>query len=941
MRKIYFVTSTFFVTVIILTGAVFLTGQGRSRSGSAGVESFWTPEGFKVEIAATPEKTGSLIAMTFDSRGRPVVSREKGPVMILEDRNHDGQYETFLTFTDKVTNCHGLCFVGNVLYAVGDGPQGTALYRITDRDGDSQGDLVEVVGRLKGRIGEHGPHALLVGPEGLLYIVIGNHAGVAETPDPLSPHRGYEEDVLLPRYFDPNGHARSKRAPGATIFRLDFEGNKWQLVAGGWRNPYDAGFNLAGELFTFDADMEWDLGLPWFRPVRTHHVVPGGDYGWRTGSSKWPDYFPDSLPAMTDIGRGSPVGVEFYLHHVYPKKYHGAFLLGDWSRGRIYAGLHRRVGATYEENVEELVVGRPINVTDLEVGPDGFVYYTTGGRNSQGGLYRISYSGPQAKPRVAFEGIEAALAQPQPRSAWGRTRLSQLKNKLGSEWGMGLLKKIQDGRANAIDRARALELLQVYGPAPDLELLVELSRDPQTDVRAAATLYLGLHTNSQSKKALLARLADSDAFVQRRACEALVRTHITPTTELDASFIDSLWPLLGHSERFVRYSARELLERTNRNLWRDRALKEEDTGTAIISLLALVQTISGTWDMDELLSREQKLLQSDLSDDELLRLMRIIQLSFIRGEGVQWPKLIDPMGQNLLDRFPSGDWRLNRELARTLAYLQVPGTVEKLLEAMSRETNDREQAIFYVYCLRTISQGWSREQREVFIRWFEKTQKEDWRGGFSFSGFLEAMWTTWLESLPEDEKKAAMVRLPKLSPVLAAGQTKRIPTFSKSGWTQKLSKQELTEFLVWDPMAYRGSAERGKLAYQKAFCDSCHRLGDVGSEAGPDLTTVGMRFSREDLIQAILFPSRTVSDLWNTVEVTVRDGNSYLGTVANEDAQVLVLRQMGGPRVYISKRDIVKKQVSEKSSMPEGLLNILTSQEVWDLFAYLEKGSSQ
>ena len=840
MRKIFPPTSVLSMTVVALTGAAFLAGQGRGRGGATSVENFWTPEGFKVEVAAAPEKTGSLVAMTFDSHGRPVISREKGPVIILEDRNRDGQYETFLTFTEEVKNCQGLCFVGDVLYAVGEGPQGTALYRVTDRDGDSRGDRVELVGKFRGRMGEHGPHALFVGPEGLLYIVIGNYAGVAVTPDPLSPHRADREDVLLPRYFDPKGHAREIRAPGATIFRLDFEGRNWELVAAGYRNPYDAAFNLAGELFTLDADMERDLGLPWYRPVRTHHVVPGGEYGWRTGSGKWPDYFPDSLPAMTDIGRGSPVGVEFYLHNVYPRKYHGSLLLDDWSRGRIYAGFLRRAGATYEENIEDLVVGRPINITDLEVGPDGFIYYTTGGRNTQGGLYRVSYDGPQGGSDVPSESIEEALAQPQPRSAWGRARLAQWKRKLGSRWGPGLPDKVRDGGASAIDRARALELLQVYGPAPDLELLVELSRDRQAEVRAAATLYLGLHANAQSQKALVARLSDSDAFVQRRACEALVRTRISPTTKLDASFVNALWPLLSHSERFVRYAARELLERTNQNLWKERVLKEENPRAAVTGLLALVETVSATWDMDEILARENALLRSNLSDDEMLRLLRVIQLSFIRGEGVQRPKLIDPMSRNLLDRFPTGNWRLNRELARTLAHLQVPGMIEKLLEAISREANDREQGIFYAYCLRTIPEGWTADQHEAFIRWFEKTQKEDWRGGFSFSGFLEEMWTTWVARFPEKEKKAAMARLPRLSPSLAVGGKKAVPTFTRQGWTQNLSEQELTEFLVWDPMAYWGSAEKGKQAYQKAFCDRCHRFGNVGSEAGPDLTTVGM-----------------------------------------------------------------------------------------------------
>src|SRR5690606_5115559 len=118
-----------------------------------------------------------------------------------------------------------------------------------------------------------------------------------------------------------------------------------------------------------DSDMEWDIDLPWYRVCRTDHIVPGGEFGWRTGSGKWPDYYPDSLPPLTDIGRGSPVGVEFYQHpFAYPAKYRDAFLLGDWSRGRILATFLEKSGATYTEKVEEFITGEPINIADLEVG---------------------------------------------------------------------------------------------------------------------------------------------------------------------------------------------------------------------------------------------------------------------------------------------------------------------------------------------------------------------------------------------------------------------------------------------------------------------------------------------------------------------------------------------------------------------------------------------
>ena len=108
-----------------------------------------------------------------------------------------------------------------------------------------------------------------------------------------------------------------------------------QLVAGGLRNPYDLAFNRDGELFIHDADMESDEGTTWYRPTRLCHVIPGGEYGWRSGWSKWPDYYVDSLPAALDTGRGSPAGIVAYNHFMFPARYHGMHL-----HRRLVAGPH-------------------------------------------------------------------------------------------------------------------------------------------------------------------------------------------------------------------------------------------------------------------------------------------------------------------------------------------------------------------------------------------------------------------------------------------------------------------------------------------------------------------------------------------------------------------------------------------------------------------------
>ncbi len=64
----------------------------------------------------------------------------------------------------------------------------------------------------------------------------------------------------------------------------------------GYRNQYDIALNEDGELFTYDADMEWDFGSPWYRPTRVCHATSGSEFGWRSGTGKWPAYYEDSLP---------------------------------------------------------------------------------------------------------------------------------------------------------------------------------------------------------------------------------------------------------------------------------------------------------------------------------------------------------------------------------------------------------------------------------------------------------------------------------------------------------------------------------------------------------------------------------------------------------------------------------------------------------------------
>ena len=95
-----------------------------------------------------------------------------------------------------------------------------------------------------------------------------------------------------------------------------------------------------GDLFTYDADAEFDMGSPWYRPTRVDQLVSGTDFGWRGVTGKWPPYFPDhadnALPTL-DIGRGSPTAVAFGTNSNFPPDYRRALFILDWAYGRIVA----------------------------------------------------------------------------------------------------------------------------------------------------------------------------------------------------------------------------------------------------------------------------------------------------------------------------------------------------------------------------------------------------------------------------------------------------------------------------------------------------------------------------------------------------------------------------------------------------------------------------
>jgi putative heme-binding domain-containing protein len=362
--------------------------------------------------------------MCFDDKGRMIASDQYGGLYRL-NVPAIGAASTMATAEKmKISSgiagdtlgmgyAHGLLYAFNSLFVVINNgkynrtfTRPSGLYRLQDTNNDDQFDKITLMKELVGE-GEHGPHSIILTPDKKSIVIIaGNHTDLPIF-DAYSLPKTWQEDQLFPLIKDPRGHANDRYAPGGWIAKVDPETNKWELLSAGYRNAFDIAYNENGDLFAYDADMEWDFGLPWYRPTRICHVTSGSEFGWRTGNSKWSPTFPDNLPPVINIGQGSPTNLIHLKDAKVPAKYKSTLLAFDWTFGVMHAINLKPLGSSYTATREEFLSGIPLPLTDGTVGPDGAIYFMTGGRRIDSDVYRIYYAGNENTGAMAINPTNA------------------------------------------------------------------------------------------------------------------------------------------------------------------------------------------------------------------------------------------------------------------------------------------------------------------------------------------------------------------------------------------------------------------------------------------------------------------------------------------------------------------------------------------------------
>lgn len=837
-------------------------------------DAFLLLPGFQVERLFTvpKEKLGSWVAITFDNKGRLIASDQGGLGLCRITPAPVGSKDhTKVEKLDvQITSAQGLLYAFDSLYLSVNGGPGSGLYRAKDTDGDDQFDKVEKLKEIGGA-GEHGPHALRLSPDGKsIYLIGGNHTktpfdrklngevqtmgGVrpdqlkAELPEGASSRivPNWDEDTLLPRQWDGNGHATGILAPGGWIAKTDPDGKTWEIVSIGYRNQYDMDFNADRELFAYDSDMEWDLGMPWYRPTRVNHATDGSDFGWRSGTPNPPSYFVDSLPPMIDIGPGSPVGVAFGYGTKFPAKYQKALYICDWTFGTMYALHLTPDGSSYSATKEHFVARTPLPLTDVEPGTDGALYFTVGGRGTQSELFRVTYTGDESTAVADYHD--------------------------------------QEGASNRLLR-RSIEQF---------------------------------HRRMEDQEHAVNQLVDH----------------------------------LASPDRFIRFAARVGLEFQDPKYWLDFVLASRNPDVVINGAVAAARVADRSV-AAKVFAALAGLDIAQLNESRQLDLLRAWQLAFVRlGEpgadfAAQLAAKYDPL-------FPAKNDGLNRELCTLLVFLKSPTVIEKTialmkeparaeidlgLDVMARnagyggtikkmlENRPETQKIHYAFTLRNVKDGFTPEQRNFYFQWLQDARSKT--GGSSYQNFLKNIDNDAFANTPELQRLAL-----SSSGVRKAYSAPELPKPKGPGkdWT-------LADMVAMKDVLGSGrNFANGKRAFAASRCVVCHRFAGEGGATGPDLTQLAGRFNLKDLSEAIVDPSKVVSDQYRGVIVQTSEGKTYTGRIVSEaETTITMLTDPEDPSklVTIKKTDVEEKVAAPQSLMPKDLLKPLNESEVQDLLAYL------
>jgi putative heme-binding domain-containing protein len=701
---------------------------------------------------------------------------------------------------------------------------------------------------------EHqGMHALAFGPEGDLYVSLGDNL-VGYGDFKRADHWGHWT------FF--HGHGATPLTAAGAVVRISPDGETFTPIARGLRNCCGLAFDANWNLFGNDNDHE---SLPNdYVPGRLVYVTPHAYFGWPRGwlIQKQP-WRGDLLQTLnSNLGRYVPTGQAYYDEAFLPEKFRNNLLVAEWGKGVLARYPLQSSGASFTAaQVPLLSCANNVRPVGVAVGRGGRIFVSS-----------LVMAGNEASPVCRSEIVMITRsddASNAPFSGYEETSVA----------GEKLFAELETASWHRRSRAH-LELMR-RGKIIQDEVISRLKKAPAGSSLQSSLIWLAAAGGERKEIERLAVSANDNA--RSSALRALIQFGLDEDCGLfekamgDTNPQITLAALIGVFDHCGTFPREPVF-----------ALAESDDSFLRQTAVQLLAEKAA-------LSELQQLCESARPS---LRLAGVLALGF----RLTVPRTTSPLAAD----FP--------------LYAKGFSAKAQYVEGMEDLTAHGRIGVF------TIADAWAHAARtpeEETIFAILKRRVDDANERVAKQA---AFFTRLLKDQSSEAKASAVLGL------LPETQTNAPIANARTTGATELP----AEFrgLDWEKEAARGDSKKGQELFAARGCAVCHSIkSDDKGGGGPSLAGVGSRFNANYLVESVMVPNKTVAPMFRWTMLRFKNDEELAGLVIGETEDEIQLLLPAGIRQTVTKSKIAKREIQDRSPMPEGLIQ--TTSELRDLLAYL------